>query len=58
MATTHEPLDLDKWILEEQKLIDIPTSFIWIIFCLRIILNMTIVRSFKVMLGQVLNHSV
>jgi hypothetical protein len=31
MDRTHEPLHLDKWSSVHWKIIDIPTSFIWII---------------------------
>jgi hypothetical protein len=31
MKTTHEPLNVDKWSLKLWKIMDIPTSFIWII---------------------------
>jgi hypothetical protein len=32
METTHEPLHLDKLSLVQWKIMNIPTSFIWIIF--------------------------
>jgi hypothetical protein len=31
METTHEPLYLDIWRVVQQKIMDIPMSFIWII---------------------------
>jgi hypothetical protein len=31
MEKTHEPLHLDKLSFERWKIIDIPTSFVWII---------------------------
>jgi hypothetical protein len=31
VETTHEPFHLDKWTLVYKKIMDIPTSFIWII---------------------------
>jgi hypothetical protein len=31
MATPHEPLHLDKLSFEQWKIVDIPTSFMWII---------------------------
>jgi hypothetical protein len=31
METTYEPLHLDKWSLMQLEIMDIPTSFIWII---------------------------
>jgi hypothetical protein len=31
METTHEPLRLGKWSLVQWKIMDVPTSFIWII---------------------------
>jgi len=42
--------------LEHYKIMNIPSSFIWIIF--ETLLNMAMVRNFEVMLGQTLNHSV
>jgi hypothetical protein len=30
MDTTHKPLHLDKWNMVEQKVMNIPTTFIWI----------------------------
>jgi hypothetical protein len=31
METTHEPLHLDNCSFAQRKIMDIPTSFIWII---------------------------
>jgi hypothetical protein len=31
VETTHEPLHLGKWTVEQQEVMNIPTSFIWII---------------------------
>jgi hypothetical protein len=54
---THEPLYLDKWILEQWDIMDIHTNYIWIISSLTKLLNMAMVRNFNVMFEQTQNHS-
>jgi hypothetical protein len=62
MKTTYYPLYLLEkntfYKAKDKKIMDIPTSFVNIIFNLTKILNTTMVRNVKGMLGQTLNHSV
>jgi hypothetical protein len=58
MEKTYDPLYLDKWSFVQWKIMDIPTSFIWIIIFLMELLNMAVFRNYEVMLGQMLNYFV
>jgi hypothetical protein len=50
MERTHEPFHVDKLSYLHWTIMDMPTSFIW--FIVTELLNMAVIRSFEVMLGQ------
>jgi hypothetical protein len=55
---THEPLHLDKLSFVNWKVMDIPTTFIWIIIFFDWPFEYGSGSKFEVMLGQILNYFV
>jgi hypothetical protein len=58
MATTHEPLHLDKWRFVQWKSLDVTATYIWTITFFGVPFAYAMVRNFEVMLGKALNHFV
>jgi hypothetical protein len=56
MKTAHEPLYLDKWSFVQWKIMDIPTSFTWIVIFFDRAFEYGGGLNFEVMLGQTLYH--
>jgi hypothetical protein len=51
VETTHEPLYLDKWTVEQKRSWTYLQVLFESLFCLTQSLNMTMVRNFEVMVG-------